>query len=232
MDAQAILATARSGNAPGTWVVWRLRRDYMRNSILKWLAVCIVGFLLFIPATLSIIPGILALRGFAFVFSGIILLALASLAFGALGIVVYDTWRLLHADDYWLVVTPDEYVKYTPGGKVTQVPLQSIESITLKGVKAPIETAETPFDGTAVGLNPLMRGTISSARYRRQRAGSASLAFIDTRTGREVLVASDASFDNLAGIEYVLSMQVDAKLRQINRGNTSSSSSPAALQEP
>jgi hypothetical protein len=32
-----------------------------------------------------------------------------------------------------------------------------------------------------------------------------------------VVVATDAAFDELPGIEYVLSMQADAKQRQINR---------------
>jgi hypothetical protein len=217
LDAETILATARSGDAPGTWVVWPLRRDFMRNSSLKWLGLSVVGLLLFIPVVLATVPGIFSLRGFAFVFTGIIILALASLAFGALSIAVYDGWRLLHANEYWLVVTPDDYVKSAPGNRVTHVPLENVESITLKGVRAPIETAETPFDGTGRGVNPILRAPLRLSNYRRQRATPASLAFIDTRTGQEVVVATDAAFDDLHGIEYVLSMQTDAKQRQINR---------------
>lgn len=217
MDAETILATARSGDAPGTWVVWPLRRNFIRNSSLKWLGLSVVGFLLFIPVVLSTVPGIFSERGFEFVLTGIIILALAALAFGALGIAIYDGWRLLHAGDYWLVITPDDYVKLTPGHKVTHVPLEYVESITLKGVRVPIETAETPFDGTARGVSPIFRGPLRLSNYRRQRATPASLAFIDTRTGHEVVVATDAAFDDLHGIEYVLSMQADAKQRQINR---------------
>jgi hypothetical protein len=217
MDAETILATARSGDAPGTWVVWPLRRNFMRNSSLKWLGLSVVGFLFFIPVVLSTVPGIFSLRGFAFVFTGIIILALACLAFGALGIAVYDGWRLLHADDFWLVITPDDYVKSAPGNRVTHVPLEYVESITLKGVRAPIETVETPFDATSRGVNPILRAPLRLSNYRRQRATPVSLAFIDTRTGQEVVVATDAAFDDLHGIEYVLSMQADAKQRQINR---------------
>jgi hypothetical protein len=217
MDAETILATARSGDAPGTWVVWPLRRNFMRNSSLKWLGLSVVGFLLFIPVLLSTVPGIFGQSGFAFVCTGIINLALAVIAFGALGIAVYDGWRLLHADEFWLVVTPDDYVKAMPGGKVTHVPLEYVESITLKGVQVPVETAETPFDGTERGVNPILRGPLRLSNYRRQRATPASLAFVDTRTGQVVVVATDAAFDDLHGIEHVLSMQTDAKQRQINR---------------
>ncbi|MGO8946427.1 MAG: hypothetical protein ACLQUY_01935 [Ktedonobacterales bacterium] len=220
MDAQTILATVRSGDAPSTWTVWTLRRDYLRNSILRWLAVSIVGFLFLIPAALSTVPGVFTLRGFAFVLTGIILLALASLAFGSLGIAVFDCWRLLRANDYWLVVTPDDYVKSIPGGKITHVPLEQVESITLKGVRVPVETAETPFDGLSKGVSPILPGPFRSATYRRQRATPASLAFVDARTGRQVVVATDAAFDELPGIEYILSMQADAKQRQINRSRS------------
>jgi hypothetical protein len=217
MDAETILATARSGDAPGTWVIWPLRRNFMRNSSLKWLGLSVVGFFLFIPVVLATVPGVFSQRGFAFVCTGIILLALGCLAFGALSISAYDGWRLLHADDFWLVITPDDYVQSAPGNKITHVPLENVESITLKGVRAPLETAETPFDATGQGVNPLLRVPLRVSNYRRQRATPASLAFVDTRTGREVVVANDAAFDELPGIEYVLSMQADAKQRQINR---------------
>ena len=221
MDPNSILATARSGEAPGTWVVWPLRRIYVRNSILRWAAVSVLGFLLFVPAALSILPGILSLKGFGFVISGIILLALGAFAFGALGITVYDIWRLIRADDFWLVITPDDYLKAEPGGRLTQVPLQYIESITLKGVRVPMDTAETPFDGTARGVNPMLRMPVRLSNNRRRQATPSSLAFVDSRTHRTVTVATDAAFDDLAGIEYVLSMQVDAKQRQLRTEKTS-----------
>jgi hypothetical protein len=196
MDAQTIFATARSGDAPGTWVVWPLRRDFMRNSSLKWLGLSVIGFFLFIPVVLSTVPGIFTLRGFAFVFTGIILLAIASLAFGALGIAIYDGWRLLHADDYWLVITPDDYVKSVLGGKMTHVPLEYVELITLKGVRVPLETAETPFDGIGRGVNPILRTPVRLSTYRRQRATPASLAFVNTHTGQEVVMQTNTSFVN------------------------------------
>jgi hypothetical protein len=220
MDAETILATARSGDAPGTWVVWPLRRDFMRNSSLKWLGLSVVGFLLLIPVILSTVPGVFDLRGFAFVCTGIVNLTLAALAFGALGIAIYDGWRLLHADEFWLVVTPDDYVKSVPGGKITHVPLEYVSAVTLKGVRAPRETTESPFDDTGRGVNSILQGPLRLTNYRRQRATPASLAFVDTRTGQIVVVATDAAFDDLHGIEYVLSTHADAKQRQMNRSRT------------
>jgi hypothetical protein len=220
MDPETILGIARSGDAPGTWVVWSLRRNYIRNSILRWLAVSVVGFPLLILASISTLPGFLSLRGFSFVLIGILLLALGALAFGSLGIVIYDIWRLSHASSYWLVVTPDDYVKAGPGGKVTHVPLEFVESITLKGVRVRMDTAETPFDGVSAGINPIFRLPFRQATYRRQRATPSSLAFVDGRTNHQVVVATDAVFDDLVNIEYVLSMQADAKQRQLNRSRS------------
>ena len=218
MDPKSILDTARGGDAPGTWVVWPLRRTYLRNSILRWSVLSVLGFLLLVPAAISTLPGILSLRGFGFVFTGIILLALAAFAFGALGITVYDIWRWIRADDFWLVITPDDYLKAEPGDRFTHVPLQYIESITLKGVRVAMDTAETPFDGAARGINPLLRMPVRWSTNRRRQATPSSLAFVDSRTNRAVTVATDAVFDDLAGIEYVLSMQVDAKQRQLRAG--------------
>lgn len=220
MDPQTILATARSGDAPGTWVVWSLRRQYIRNSILRWLAVSVVGFPLLILACIATLPGFLSLRGFSFVLIGILLLALGALAFGSLGIAIYDVWRLAHANAYWLVVTPDDYVKAEPGGKITHVPLEYVESITLKGVRVRMETAETPFSGAPTGVNPFFQMPFRQSLYRRQRATPSSLAFVDGRTDRQVVVATDAVFDDLVNVEYVLSMQADAKQRQLNRSRS------------
>jgi hypothetical protein len=217
MDPNTILATARSGDIPSGWVAWPLQRTYVRNSILRWSALAVVGFLLLVPATISTVPGIFSLRGFGFVITAIILLALGAFAFGALGIALYDGWRLIRANDFWLVITPDDYVKSGPADRVTHVPLQYIESITLKGVRVPMDTAETPFDGTARGVNPILRAPMRLSIYRRRQATPSSLAFVDSRTNHAVTVATDAAFDDLAGIEYVLSMQVDAKQRQLNR---------------
>jgi hypothetical protein len=219
MDSETILATARLGDAPGTWVVWSLRRQYIRNSILRWLVVSVVSFPLLILASISTLPGFLSLRGFSFVLIGILLLALGALAFGSLGIAIYDVWRLAHANAYWLVVTPDDYVKAEPGGKITHVPLEYIESITLKGVRVRMDTAETPFSGAHAGINPIF-APIRQAAYRQKRATPSSLAFVDGRTDREVVVATDAVFDDLVNIEYVLSMQADAKQRQLNRSRS------------
>jgi hypothetical protein len=229
MNAEGILATARSGHAPGTWTVWSLRRNFMRNSILRWSLLMLIGFAFFIPALIAVAPTYLSQRGFSFVITGLIIIALAALAFGSLSIVVYDCWRLAHANDYWLVITPDDYVKAEPRGKVTHVPIENIEYVTLKGVKRPIETVETPFvdagpaafgRGMVFGL-PI--GRIVDRASRRRMATPTSLAFLDNRTNREVVVATDNAFDDLSAIDYILNMQTEAKRRQLmNRSRSRS----------
>ena len=52
----------------------------------------------------------------------------------------------------------------------------------------------------------------------RQPAEPPSLAFIDQRTNRKVVVATDFSFENLIALEDVLSTLADIKQRQGSSG--------------
>jgi hypothetical protein len=219
MDAEAVLATARSGSVPSDWNVWPLRQDRVRRAILGWGAVALVGFALFIPALLQTIPGNFAHGGVAVVCTGLFLLALAAVAFGGLGVALYDVWRLAHVDEFLLVMTPDDFVKAEPG-KVIHVPMDKIAYITLRGVKPP-ESAQQATARTFNTFSQYPGGfgrLVGSTSLRRKPAQAPSLAFVDTRDDREVVVATDDSFDALIALDEVLHMHVEAKERRLRSG--------------
>ena len=210
MDAQAVLATARSGNVPSSWFVWPLRRDYVLRSAIGWACAAVFGFVLFIPACLVSLPAFPQRSVLGIVFTSTILLLLGAVAFGSTAIAVADVLRLRRSNDYLLVMTPDDYVKAEPG-KITHVPLEHIGDIILRGVKTPDEQREQAnmFTrgarfGMGMGLSPI----------RREPASPPSLSFFDQRTDEKVVVGRDDSYDSLATLEQILSEVVRAKQRR------------------
>ena len=210
MEVEAVLATARSGQIPQYWTVWTLRRDIVSRSALRWAAVSVFGFILFIPALFVTVPGNFTGSGIKLFFTSVLLLALGATAVGSLCIALYDVWRVLHADDFLIVMTPDDYVKSEPN-RITHVPMEHVAYVTMRGVKNPMEEQAQLADPY---LQPdryrFMRGVVM---VRREPAHSPSLAFLDTRTDREVVVATDDSFEALPALEYVLQNHVYNKQR-------------------
>ena len=216
MDAQQVLATARSGEAPPNWMIWPLRRNYVRLAALKWAALSVAGFALFIPALLTTIPANFTQgdNGKA-VFSAILLAVLGFVAVGSLGLMIYDIWRLAHEKDFLLVMTPDDYVKAEPG-KVTHVPMDAVSYVTLRGVKIPADhgvTTDQLYREMPRGMLP--RFMMANPQARNRSRGAPSLAFLDDRTKKEVIVGTDDSFDSLIALEQMLLLHTGEKERQL-----------------
>src|SRR5258708_23339428 len=163
MDAGEVLATVRSGSPPGSWTVWPLRPDRVRRSVMSWAIAAIFGFALFIPFGFLVLQPNFFGGWFSIVVSGLLLLLLGAVAFGSLGIMLFDIWRLRHADEFMVVVTPQDYVKAEPG-KITHVPTSEIVYVTLRGVKVPgpaPASAERQRAGTAGVMGQMMNpGTL------------------------------------------------------------------------
>ncbi len=215
MDAQQIVDIARSdAPLPSGWFVWPLRRDYVRRVLLGWAATAVVGLLLFIPALFVTIPS-----NFEHGFTGIVvtlllLLLLGGVALGSLGIAAYDAWRLVNAERFLLVMTPDDYLKAEPG-KLEHVPMEFVDYVTLKGVTSPFESAAATSAATRSGS---MGRLLGSRAFTRQPKRAPSLAFMDKRDKREVVVATDESYDALVALDQVLNMHSEAKQRSRSRG--------------
>jgi hypothetical protein len=211
MDPQTIIETARSGNVPYQWNVWPLRRDRVRRSLLGWAALSLVGFALLIPAAISTIPSNFETSAFRADVTLLVLLIFAALAVGGLVFAVLDGLRLARADQYLLIMTPDDFVKVTPRG-VIHVPMEHIAHVTLRGVKTPQERFAEERGGS--NLVDRLSRMVGPGSARREPRSAPSLAFIDTRTNSEVVVATDNSFEDLIVLEQILSGHVFAKERR------------------
>jgi hypothetical protein len=208
MDAQAILSTVRSGEVPADWNVWPLRVDRVRRGMFGWLAMGVFGFLLLIPVVIITVPA--NFKGSAFgAFATLFILAmLAAIAFGGVGIAVYDVWRILHAGEFYIIMTPDDFLKVTPR-EIVHVPMECVQYVTLSGVRTNQQQSSRDLRTLGAG------GGIRVSPYIRQRQPrtSPTLAFVDSRDDRTIIVATDDSFESLYVLDQLLSDLVANKQR-------------------
>lgn len=214
MDAQGILEKARSSDVPDSWNVWPLHTERVRRSSLGWGAVAIASFILLAFVVSATVPYDFTHGTGRAVFAAVLLTLVGSVAFGSMGIAVYDIWRLLHAGEFLLVITPDDYLRVEPGNKQTHVPIEDIANVTMRGVKVNMPQ-EAMRDADFSNLTPMKRLSRVAGNFYTPREPKRApvLAFVDTRTNTEIVVARDNSFDDLATLEQVISYLVDAKKR-------------------
>lgn len=215
MDAQMIIATVRSGSVPHDWNVWPLNVQHVRRGLFGWIGITAVGFLLLISAAMATIPGNFEHGAGGVFFTTLILGILAGLAFGGLGIALFDVWRLVHADEFYIIMTPDDFVLAEPR-RTVHVPMENVSYITLRGWQTQQQQAaeELRGMGSASGRTPIASAVRITpfVRPRRPRTSS-SLAFVDSRDNSTVVVATDASFEDLFVLEQVLNDHASAKQR-------------------
>jgi energy-coupling factor transporter transmembrane protein EcfT len=213
MEADAVLQQARVGNVPPNWNVWPLRRNVVLRSALGWTFVGIVGLFILIVVGIITIPGNFTGNGVSFALTGMLLIILAIMGFGGVGIAIYDFWRIRHATEYLLVMTPQDFIKAEPRG-VTHVPMEHVSYVTLRGVKHPVERdLEAQRNGLTLASH--MLGTWVG-NFGKPRVAP-SLAFVDSRTNQEVVVSTDNSFDEMIALEEVLLIHAKGKERTYTR---------------
>ena len=207
IDSQRILSEARLATHPLNWYVWPLRRDRVQRAALGWAVIGLFGFVLFIPLVLATVPSNFQ-GGFGSAAATIILLGLVgAVAFGGLGMLISDLRRLARADEYLLVITPEHYLRAEPG-RVTYVPMTAVAYVTLKGVRlagAPQRDTISPLAQASVGRFGAL-GSMMGSGYRREMRRPPSLAFLDTRTQSQVVVATDDAFEDLPVLQEVLNL--------------------------
>lgn len=208
MDAETILAKARSGEAPSDWNVWPLRRSRVLVASVKWGALSVAGFALLVPILIATIPS--ALVGASALQQSVvvtILLLVGALAVCSLWLAFDAALRARRASDYWLIITPDLFIKAEPR-RLYAAPLEDVADVTLKGVAPPSDTQVQGAIGPqlfAAGQYARIANQMGVAGANRSRArGAPSLAFRDRRTNRVVTVGTDDSFDHLGAIEFIL----------------------------
>ncbi len=117
---------------------------------------------------------------------------------GSVWQIIVDTRRLVEADKYIIVLTPDEFVMQDRD-KIQHVPLMYVRHITARGIIPPDRNSpkgevvsNMPHVGENLSGFLFGRGfipTVSRWRARRRAKHTPSmLAFIDSRTNTEVII--------------------------------------------
>jgi hypothetical protein len=215
MEAEEILARAKdSTGTPADWVVFPLQRRKVVFGLLEWIVGIIMGLGLFALVAFVAIPYNYQHGIGPALFSTILLAIFLFIFLGSAHLLICDIGRLRHSDRHIIVITPQDFVKQE-GEKVIRVPLSHVRYVTARGKPAPDQTMPTAEESTvknvpSVSENMLGflfgRGVTSGGkRWRRRRMRTpTSLAFLDSRTDKEVLVVEDTSYGDPFLIAAVL----------------------------
>lgn len=223
MEADEILQRAKTGDeAPHNWIVLPLLRRKVATGIAGWIFGLILGLGLFIVMALVTIPGNYQIGAGSVVFTTLLLAILLFIGLGSAWSLMLDVRRLLNAGNHLIVITPNEFVKQE-GEKIIHVPLAYVRHVTARGIPPP---DRTPSSGSAMNEVPhagdhfigfvFGRGmTPSGFRQRRKRMRTpTTLAFLDTRDDREVVIATDSSYGDPFMIAALLK-EYAARVQQI-----------------
>lgn len=195
-------ATAEEG-IPGDWLVFPLQRRKVVIGILGWIFGALAGGLLFAFMAPIMIPHNYLNGVFSAVFSTIILGVVLYVCLGSIWAMITDIVRVREADKHIIIITPEDFVKQE-GQKIIHVPLQYVKYVTARGAPAadPKEEAEEDTQSTSVGasIGSLFIGRRAATSLskgglgRRRMRTPTTLAFIDSRTDKEVVVVSDKAY--------------------------------------
>lgn len=218
MQAEEILTKAKtSAELPHGWIVFPLLRNKVLLGIVGWVFGIFIGMFLFALVASIVIPNNYQ-DGFApALFTTLLLGIFLFIGLGSLWSLIMDVRRLMHVDRHIMVLTPDDFVKQE-GNKIIHVPCVNIRHVTARGTPPP---DRTPPTGSAVeqvsgmGENTASffmgrrmvgaLGTRSGGNSRRKgRRTPTTLAFVDTRTEREVIITNDNSFGDTFHIAAML----------------------------
>ncbi len=218
MQAEEILTRARAGDElPQGWLVFPLLRNKVLLSMGGWLFGIFMGIFLFVLVVPIVIPSNYQ-HGFGVaLFTTILLGIFLFIGLGSLWSLITDIWHLKHADRYMMVLTPDDFVKQD-GNKIIHVPCVNIRHVTARGIPPPDRTPPTGDvveQVSGVGesaasflLGRRMAGALGSRKggdsRRKGRRTPTTLAFVDTRTDSEVIIANDKSFGDTFYIAALL----------------------------
>ncbi len=212
MEPQEIIATAESGSFPANWHVWTLRRGLVFREVAWQTFISVCGFLLLGYGLYATIPDNFTQGAWKIGLTICLLLLFAVMAFGGFALMAGDINRLRLAGHYLLVMTPDDFVKRTPGS-VVHVPMEHVTDLRLVGVRAVNNSDGKPVN-PALSFAPVaMLGAALSLR--RTPRVQPKLTFVDDRTNKQVVVGQDHAFEDLGALEYILRVYVGDKEREL-----------------
>lgn len=220
MEAAEILSTARSADPPSNWIILPLQRRQVGLSILGWAVGAILGLTLFVGLFLATWPENFEHGAAGIIITSLFLALLGFTGIGSLWLLIYDSLRLMRADRSIIVITPQAYCKQQ-GGKIDLVPLEEVGYLTTRGSKAPATRAawamyEMPSDDTrSQGGGRLQGGAIRMFWRRRNPRGPTSVAFVDLRNDKKIMVTNDHSYGHPYDVGETLRAFVEARLRNM-----------------
>ena len=223
MEATEILERARSSGeeTPPGWLVLPLLKRKLTTGILGWVVGALVGFGLFAFIASVTIPYNFQQGAFSGCFATVLMLMTLFIGGGSAWSIITDVRRLRQIDKYLIVITPDDFVKQE-GDKIVHVPLPYVRYVTARGKPPPDRSASTNAMRDVPSAGENVAGFIfgraffpSGQRLRRKRMRTpTTLAFLDTRTDTEVVVATDSSYGDTFEIAAYLK-QYAARTQQI-----------------
>ena len=223
MEAAEILERARASGeeTPPGWLVLPLLKNKLTTGMLGWAVGAIIGFGLFAFIASVTIPYNFQQSVFTGCFATALMLITLFIGAGSVWSLITDARRLRHIEKYLIVITPDDFVKQE-GDKIAHVPLMHVRYVTARGAPRPDRSTprnamrDVPSAGENVAGFIFGRAFFPSgqkARRKRMRTPT-TLAFLDSRTDSEVVVATDTSYGNTFEIAAYLK-QYAARLQQI-----------------
>lgn len=203
MEAAEILERARSSEEPPPdWIVLPLQKRKVQIGMLGWAAGVLVGVGLFAFIAASTIPYNYQSGFYLGCFATVLLGICMFIGAGSLWAIITDVRRLRNAEKYVIVITPSEFVQQE-GDRIVQVPLMYVRHVTARGAPPPERPEpgkqtlhDIPGAGEHVAGLLFGRGmTPRGFRQRRKRMHTpTTLAFLDAREDREIIVATDNSY--------------------------------------
>jgi hypothetical protein len=205
MEATQILAQLNTeGGPPSEWIVFPLLRQRVLIGLLGWIASALFGGLLFAFMAPIMIPHNYQIGIFPALISTLLLGVVLFVCLGSVWTVIRDILRLRNAEQCVIVITPDDFVKQE-GKKTIHVPLEHIQYLTARGASSPVdrslETARQ--DGQISSLRENISSLVVGRRVaesgrkgldRMRMRTPTTLAFIDSRTKREIIVVTDKAY--------------------------------------
>lgn len=223
MEAAEILERARASGeeTPPGWLVLPLLRNKLISGMFGWAVGALVGFGLFAFIASVTIPYNFQKSFFTGCFATALMLITLFIGGGSVWSLVMDARRLRHIENYLIVITPDDFVKQE-NDKIVHVPLMYVRHVTARGAPPPDRKAPRDAMGEVPRAGENVAGFIfgraffpSGQRARRKRMRTpTTLAFLDSRTDTEVIVATDTSYGDTFEIAAYLK-QYAARLQQI-----------------
>lgn len=217
MEVDEILMRAKSSDGPPHgWIVLPLDRRQVITGIVGWVFGIFIGLGLFVAVALTVIPNNYQHGAAAAIITSLFLGILLFIGLGSLWSAYVDMRRLMDADRQLIIITPDDFVKQE-GNKVIHVPLMNVRHVTARGVPPPDrtptgESGVRQVSGVGENISSFFLGRNmaqaigrSGPRWRSRRMRTpTTLAFLDSRTDTEVIVARDKSFGDPFSIAALL----------------------------